>query len=212
MAHYSDGRLLERYKANPRIDAHDETSELIKEYAHLELPRKYVKITGFSIIYGSGTFSLSQQLGVPPTEAKEIKDAYFAALPEVPELMKDCQKIGRSGGHITTWGGRHYVTEPPRLNKKTGRTMTFEYKLLNYLIQGSAGDCTKESIVRWNQDKGNGEFLITVHDENDIQAPKDSSVKDMKKLRDAMESIEFDVKMLSDGFVGDSWFNLEKCK
>lgn len=210
MAHYSDGRLLERYKANPRIDAHDETSDLITEHAGLTLPRKHVKITGFSIIYGAGAFGLSQQLKVSPTEAKEVREAYFKALPEVPELMRDCMKIGRSGGHITTWGGRKYPVEPPKVVK--GRTMTFEYKLLNYLIQGSAGDCTKESLVRWDADKGNGEFLATVHDENDIQAPKESAQRDMRKLREAMESIEFDVKMLSDGFVGSSWTDLEKCE
>lgn len=210
LAHYSDGRLLQRYQEDPTIDAHDETKALIKEYTGLDLPRKYVKIVGFSIIYGSGTFALSQQLGVPPSEGKMIKDAYFTALPEVPDLMKTCMKVGRSGGHLTTWGGREYVAEPPRI--VNGRMMDFYYKLLNYLIQGSAGDCTKESLVRWNEDKGNGQFLATVHDENDIQAPKESWKQDMKKLKNAMEGIEFDVKMLSDGFVGPSWFNLEKCK
>lgn len=209
LAHYSDGRLLQRYQADPTIDAHDETKSLIHEYTGLELPRKHVKIVGFSIIYGSGTYALSLDLGVPPPEGKAIKEAYFTALPEVPELMKTCMKVGRSGGHITTWGGREYVVEPPRVVK--GRTMSFEYKLLNYLIQGSAGDCTKESLIRWNADKGNGQFLATVHDENDIQAPKESWKQDMKKMKKAMEGIEFDVKMLSDGFVGPSWFKLEKC-
>lgn len=212
LAHFSDGRLLQRYQEDPTIDAHDETRSLIKEYTGLELPRKHVKIVGFSIIYGSGTYALSQDLGVPPSEGKMIKDAYFTALPEVPDLMKECMKVGRSGGHLTTWGGREYVVEPPAVNKKTGRHMTFEYKLLNYLIQGSAADCTKEALVRWNADKGNGQFLVTVHDENDIQAPKETWKQDMKKLKTAMEGIEFDVKMLSDGFVGPSWFNLEKYK
>ena len=33
----------------------------------------------------------------------------------------------------------------------------------------------------------------------------------MAKLQTAMESIPFDIKMLSDGFVGKNWQELEKC-
>ena len=210
LAHYTEGRLFQRYQENPRIDAHEETQTLIKEYTGRELPRKHVKITGFSIIYGSGVPKLSLMLGVDPLEGKATRDAYFTALPEVPRLMNDCMQIGRLGQYITTWGGRIYYTEPPKLIK--GRWYNYEYKLLNYLIQGSAGDCTKESIIRWYADRGAGEFLNTVHDENNIQAPKETWKQDMKKLRVAMESIEFDIKMLSDGYVGQSWATLEECE
>jgi DNA polymerase-1 len=210
LAHFSEGRLYERYKANPKIDAHEETSALITEHTGLSLPRKLVKITGFSVIYGSGLGSLAEQMGVPYSEAQQVRNAYFTALPEVPKLMRLCSERGRHGQTITTWGGREYPVEPPKLIG--GRHVDFSYKLLNYLIQGSAGDCTKESIIRWNEDKGNGEFLATVHDENDIQAPRDTWLRDMAKLRKAMEGIEFDVKMLSDGFKGPNWAQLEACK
>jgi DNA polymerase I-like protein with 3'-5' exonuclease and polymerase domains len=131
------------------------------------------------------------------------------ALPEVPKLMQDCSRRGRMGDPIVTWGGRQYLAEPAKI--VNGKYRSYEYKLLNYLIQGSAADCTKESIIRWNENKGNGEFLVTVHDENGIQAPKHSWKKDMALLRKAMESIEFDVKMLSDGFVGANWASLAPC-
>ena len=209
MAHYSDGRLLARYQDDPFIDPHTETGELVTEHAGLELPRKHVKITGFSIIYGAGVNGLSRQLGVPYSEAEQIRNAYYAALPEVKDLMKQCTAAGKANECVTTWGGRSYYTEPPKMVR--GRMYSFEYKLLNYLIQGSAGDCTKESIVRWNQDKGDGEFLITVHDENNIQAPEDSWEQDMGKLRSAMESIEFDVAMISDGYQGHEWAKLKRC-
>jgi len=211
LAHFSEGRLYQRYVENPKIDAHVETSKLIAEHTGVERLRKHVKITGFSIIYGSGIGGLADQLGVSYAEGKDMRDAYFTALPEVPVLMKACSQKGKRGEAIKTWGGREYLTEPPRMGKY-GRMMSFEYKLLNYLIQGSGGDCTKESIVRWGEDRGNGEFLATVHDENNIQAPKESWKEDMGKLRQAMEGIEFDVKMLSDGFVGKSWQDLKECK
>jgi len=209
LAHFSEGRLFERYQADPRIDAHTETSALVTHHTGLELPRKDIKIIGFSIIYGAGLQKLCEQLGRPYDEAASMRSAYFKALPEIKPLMEECSRIGRSGGKIITWGGREYPVEPPRIDKRNGRMMDFSYKLLNYLIQGSAGDCTKEAICRWEADKGNGQFLATVHDEINIQFPRESAKQDMAKLRTAMEGIEFDVKMLSDGFVGKNWAHLE---
>lgn len=205
LAHYSEGRLFQRYVEDPKIDAHAETGNLIHTHAGLALSRKHVKITGFSIIYGSGTYHLSVGLGVNTDEARAIRDAYFKALPEVKQLMDACQATGRRGEVITTWGGRQYYVEPP----KDGRD--FGYKLLNYLIQGSAADQTKEAIIRWDANPGKGQFLAQVYDEINIQAPAKTAVKDMALLRKAMESIEFDVKMLSDGMHGQSWANLTPC-
>jgi DNA polymerase I len=206
LAHYSEGRLYARYQENPRIDAHEETGNLITEFTGLELPRKFVKIIGFSMIYGSGIPALAGQLKSPMDEAAHMKSAYLYALPEVHELMEDCKRRGRHNEPVVTWGGREYYVEPP----ENGRS--FEYKLLNYLIQGSAADCTKEAIIRWHQDPGQGLFLCTVHDEVNIQVPLDRKNRDTAKLREAMESVEFDVKMLSDGYRGQSWAQLEKCK
>lgn len=211
LAHFTEGRLFERYKENPRIDAHVETQALIKLHAGMELERKYVKITGFSMIYGSGINALAELLGLDREQAATIKGAYLFALPEVADLMETCKSRGRSGQAVTTWGGREYFAEPPKII--AGQRRTFEYKLLNYLIQGSAGDCTKESIIRWHEAKGkNSVFLCTVHDENNICAPEGEAKREMAILRDAMESIEFDVKMLSDGYRGPSWSQLEACE
>ena len=210
LAHFSEGRLYERYQADPTIDAHEETSGLITEHTGLALPRKHVKITGFSVIYGAGLGSLAEQMGVPYEEAQRVRNAYFKALPEVPRLMKECAGRGKGGGTIVTWGGREYPVEPPKIIK--GRWMDYSYKLLNYLIQGSAADCTKEALIRWNQNKGAGQLLCSVYDENDIQVPKHGWKIGMGFMKEAMESIEFDVKMLSDGFVGDNWANLKGCK
>jgi len=210
LAHFSEGRLYERYQENPRLDAHEETSALITEHTGLTLPRKPVKIIGFSVIYGAGLAKLAESLSIPYGEAQTLRNAYYKALPEVPLLMRECSNRGKSGSVIETWGGRQYPVEPPRL--VNGRMMEFSYKLLNYLIQGSAADCTKEAILRWDADKGTGQFLATVHDEINIQSPVGKSIKDMAKLRDSMESIEFDVQMLSDGFVGNSWAKLETCE
>jgi DNA polymerase I-like protein with 3'-5' exonuclease and polymerase domains len=116
------------------------------------------------------------------------------------------------GGHdlpIRTWGGRLYHCEPPRWVDKYDRLMTFEYKLLNYLVQGSAADCTKEAIIRYHEMDREARMLVTVHDEINISCPKGSERQEIRKLQDAMESIEFDVPMLTDAEWGPSWGELE---
>jgi DNA polymerase-1 len=210
LAHFTEGRLFQRYQENPRIDAHIEAGALVKEHTGMDLDRKYVKITGFSMIYGSGITALSESLGVDRQTAASIKAAYLFALPEVQDLMEECKRRGRQGLPITTWGGREYMVEPAKIIN--GERRTFEYKLLNYLIQGSAADNTKEAIIRWHEVKGEGIFLATVHDEIDICAPAGDWKPAMKSLREAMESVEFDVKMLSDGYQGDTWADIAECE
>ena len=201
LAHYAEGRLYGEYQKNPKIDAHETCQKLILDISGRDVPRKHVKITGFSIIYGAGVSGLATQLKVSSAEAASIRHAYFQALPDVGKLMAMVLERGRKGEKIRTWGGREYGSE----RTKDGRQ--FDYKLLNYLIQGSAADCTKEAIIRWHANRGSGVFHATVHDEVNITG---HDPKDMDLLRQAMESIEFDVRMLTDGYMGDSWQNLLK--
>ena len=90
--------------------------------------------------------------------------------------------------------------------------MTYEYKLLNYLIQGSAADQTKEAINDWNAVRTwPTKFLATVHDEINACAPTETALAAMDGLRLAMEKDRFDVPMLTEGFQGPNWHELESC-
>jgi DNA polymerase I-like protein with 3'-5' exonuclease and polymerase domains len=114
---------------------------------------------------------------------------------------------------ITTWGGRQYYVEPPRYDKRYGREMTYEYKLLNYLIQGSAADCTKEAILRYHRHpEKSGRFLVTVYDEINVSASKHNHKHEMRVLKESMESIECDVLMVTDGKTGPNWADIKKYK
>jgi DNA polymerase-1 len=210
-AHYEDGQLLEAYIQNPSLDPHALAQEIILAQSQLELARKHVKITAFRIIYGSGIPGLASGLGVDNARAARTLDAYFRAFPGIAQLSKDTKRRGHSGRPITTWGGRIYYTEPPKLIK--GRMRSFEYKLLNYLIQGSAADQTKECVIRWDEQRNqDAVFLATVHDEINISAPMEIWRADMDDLRHVMDADLFDVPFQSEGFVGPNWFDLEKCK
>jgi DNA polymerase-1 len=210
LAHFEDGALAEAYRLNPNLDPHTMAQELIAAIVGLIYDRPEVKITGFSIIYGTGAPGLSSQLGRPLHEAAQIKAAYLAAMPGVKDLQDDVKSRGKSGQPIRTWGGRIYYAEAPKVID--GRLRDFAYKLLNYLVQGSAADQTKESIAEWESTrKWYDVFLATVHDEINISAPKEHAKESMATLKEAMNKDRLDVPMLSEGFMGDNWQDIEEC-
>lgn len=205
MAHFAEGKLFEAYKKDPTVDPHDMVKKLIFDLTGQDLPRKYVKITGFGIMYGRGIPNLSAALGLPIDEGKAVRDAYFAALPEVRSLSYATRDAGKRGTGIRTWGGRVYYREPD----PTGRDLS--YKLLNYLIQGSAADQTKQSMIDWyNTREPEAQLIAAVHDEINISAPADMARQCMRTLRLAMDADRFDVPFRSEGFSGPNWADIEE--
>lgn len=212
LAHFEDGTLCEAYRANPSLDPHEMAREIIQAMVGMTYARKDVKITAFSIIYGSGATGLSIQLGRSYEEAWRIKEAYLDAMPGVKAIMEDVTARGRNHLSIRTLGGRVYFKEPSK--EVDGRYRDYSYKLLNYLIQGSAADQTKESICDWSENRNwEAELLATVHDEINISAPADSWWDHMRTLKKCMERPgRIDLPVLSEGFKGENWQDIEACE
>lgn len=204
-AHFEDGALLRAYQNDPRLDVHTFVQGEIKRIFGVHLERRPVKILNFGMLYGQGIAATARKLGCSYNEASEIKDAQRGALPGVKDLEKSLKALGRNREPIRTWGGRQYYAEEPKIID--GEVKRYEYKLLNYLIQGSAADATKEAVIRYHEVAKDGRFLITVYDEINISY---RDKREMTRLRDAMESVEFDIKLLSDAKVGPSWGELKK--
>lgn len=200
LAHYEAGPLLARYQENPFIDMHEEARQMIYALVHRLYDRRPVKDTGFGQIYGLGLKSLSEKLKISMEETKELRTAYLKAIPGLKKLQEDIKSRCQRGDPIRTWGGRLYWVEPPAFNKKFNKVMSYEYKMLNVLIQGSAADNTKEAMIRTEEALPEDiQQLLQVHDELSIEAPREKLDKGMRLLRESMESVEFDVKMLTDG-------------
>ncbi len=210
LAHFENDKLCAAYNADPRTDVHNFAQELIRRDAGLELERRAVKQVNLAIMYAMGTGTLAEKLDIDYNTAKKIKAAHKLALPGIAELEAETKQRGKDGGAVKTWGGRLYYVEPPKMIE--GRLRTFEYKLLNYLIQGSASECTKEAIIRYAGMKKEARFMVTVHDECNISAPKALIKKELLILREAMESVEFDVPMITDAKAGPHWGALKSVK
>jgi hypothetical protein len=218
-AHFEDGPLMEAYQKDLRMDVHDFVRGLIAQIVGREWPRRPVKITNFRKIYGGGAPAIAQGIGCSLQEGQQLKAAHEKALPGLKDLEKQIKYRSDCGEPLVTWGGREYYVEPPGYNKKYGRDMTYEYKLINYLVQGSAADATKEAILRYHRHpRKAGRFLVTVYDENNVSSPPEKTerlrklgaTEEMAVLRECMESIEFDVPLLTDGKIGLNWADLKK--
>jgi DNA polymerase I-like protein with 3'-5' exonuclease and polymerase domains len=210
LAHFEDGALLAAYLQNPRLDVHEFLRLQILEQLGLELERDITKTLNFGYIYGQGLGSLAEKLSRTVEEVKKFRNAQMQALPGLKKLSDGLKARSKQGLPIMTWGGRQYYVEPPKWNEKEERWMEFGYKLLNYLVQGSSADVTKESIIRYDSVRKNGRFMLSVYDENDISAPKKALKEEMLLLRTCMMSIELDVPLISDGEWGENLGSLSK--
>lgn len=204
LGHYEDGVLLRAYKEDPWLDVHDMARGRINAMLGRSYARKPIKNLGFRIIYGGGAPAISEALQIDIAGASELRAAYMKALPGLKDIYAETRAAAAAGDPITTWGGREYFCEEPRVVK--GRIQTYEYKLPNYLIQGSSADCTKEALIAFDAAaRPEWKLLLQVHDEIVGSAPRRDRAEFHRCLSEAMASVEFDVPMLSEGEYGDAW-------
>lgn len=207
LAHFEDGLLAEKYRADPKMDIHKFIQDLLHSEFGIVVERRPVKRLNFGTVYGMGKQTLADDMRMPVDEAMRIKMAQRAAIPGLDELEASVKARGRRGDPIRTWGGRLYYVEEPKV--VDGQSRTYEYKLLNYLIQGSAADCTKQALINYNKNKQHGRLLVTVHDEINLSVPQEHLDSEMKILRKSMSNVDFDVPMLSEGKFGPNWAELK---
>ena len=208
LAHFDGGSMTEDYQADPWLDFHDVAKGKLAEQG-LFYDRKPGKNTNFGLIYGMGVGKLAEKNGTTVDEAKELKAAILRLYPGLKEMYADMRLRMQQDLPLRTWGGREYYCEPPKM--VNGRLMTFDYKMVNVLVQGSAADCTKEAIIRYHAAKHkDAKIILNVHDQITVSVPKKIMKSEMEVLRECMESIEFDVKILSEGSISDkNWGDLE---
>jgi DNA polymerase I-like protein with 3'-5' exonuclease and polymerase domains len=211
LAHFEDAALLDTFKNDPTADMHTVAQGMVKESTGLELTRKEVKTVAFSIMYGAGLGLLADRLGVSDNEASELKSAYLGAIPGILMLQKQLKNLARAGAPFRTIGGRRYFVEPPK-SDEYGRFRSFDYKMLNTLIQGSAGDLMKEAIINYHESgTRKGRFMLSVYDEMNASVPIGADfVAEAIVVQRAFAGVSIDVPMLSDSSYGATYGNSEE--
>ena len=213
LGHFEGGPMMEAYLADNWLDFHDTAKEELANAGYV-YERKAVKNTNFGIIYGMGVGKLAEKNDMTVEEAKKLKAAILKLYPGIKDMYDDMKLRARINQPLCTWGGREYYCEEPKMVQ--GRLRHFDYKMVNVLVQGSAADCTKEAVIRvWEAFKKLGKqgvwkILLNIHDQLTCSVPKKDLKQAMEVLRQEMESVEFDVPILSEGCVSDTtWDELK---
>ena len=154
--------FVDAYRNDPNMDFHTMVAEMAS------IPRKQAKTINLGMMYGMGVNKLSDQLDIGVDEAKGLVQQYHDRVPFVKGLMSGVMNRlndrGSSGSIRSILGRkcRFDLWEPDTfaMNKalpykqalqEYGETTrlkrAYTYKALNRLIQASAADMTKQSMV-----------------------------------------------------------------
>lgn len=210
-AHYEDGAVLQQYLSDPRIDFHTTVQQLVFQATGVKYPRKAIKNINFGLLYGMGIALLAKNIGCTYEEAKKLKTTVLSLIDGLKHLSDDLKSMARRNKPLITYGGRYYYCEPSKYIDREWKS--FEYKMLNLLVQGSAADCTKEAMIKTEDAFDTGRLVLQVHDELVACAPIKDAKREMGYMREAMEDMHFDVPMITSGKwgpKGQSWARLVK--
>ena len=173
------------------------------------LLRSRAKAVNFGIVYGISAFSLSQDIGVFPSEAKAYMDAYLEKYHGVRDYMKDVVEKARADGYVSTLYGRR--RELPELASSNFNMRAFgERVALNMPIQGTAADIIKLAMVnvhrRLKSEKLAARLILQVHDELIVECPENEAETVKAILTEEMENAAIlSVPLTVDAHIGHSW-------
>jgi len=171
--------------------------------------RRRAKTVNFGIIYGISAFGLSQRIGIPRKEAKDIIDSYFREFPGIRDYMDQTLDFARRNEFVETLlGRRRYIRD---INSRNMTVRGFaERNAINAPIQGSAADMIKLAMINIHQlldpKQYKTRMILQVHDELLFDVPKEelSTVEPM--LRKAMEeALPLRVPVLVESGQGNNW-------
>jgi len=173
------------------------------------LQRSRAKAVNFGIVYGISAFSLSQDIGVFPSEAKAYIDAYLSKYHGVRDYMKNVVEEAKQSGYVTTLFGRRRPL--PELKAANHNTRAFgERAALNTPIQGTAADVIKLAMVnvarRLEEEHLESKLILQVHDELIVECPEAEAGRVKIILTEEMENVvSYSVPLTVEAHTGKSW-------
>lgn len=209
MAHIAnDNAFIEDFTHSK--DIHKQTAMRVynlTEETYTTDHRRNAKAINFGLIYGMGSYSLSQTLGIPVGEAKHLINIYFEKHYGVKKYMDDTIEFAQKNGYVETLFGRR--REFPSINDKNQLTRkNSERAAINAPIQGTSADIIKIAMINIQKElhKFDAKMILQVHDELVFEVPK-SNQKDFEDfVRSKMEGvIKIQVPLLVDVSSGPNW-------
>jgi DNA polymerase-1 len=173
--------------------------------------RRIAKTVNFGIMYGLGSFGLSQRIGIGRTEAKNIIDNYFEKYPGIKKYMDmTIEKTQKLGYAETLCGRRRFFADINDKNRM--RRTAAERGAINMPIQGTASDMMKIAMIKIHTEMQRlnlkSKMILQVHDElifdvhkDEIEQLKDLVISNMESALSLGK-----VPVLVDAGIGNNWF------
>ncbi|MGH8907623.1 MAG: DNA polymerase I [Egibacteraceae bacterium] len=214
MAHLSaDKGLMKAFTSGE--DIHATTAALVWDLPIDAIDvtlRSRIKGMTYGLAYGLSAFGLSQQLHIPPDEARELMDAYFARFPGVRDYLHGVVEAARHDGYTSTlFGRRRYL--PDLMSDNRQRREMAERMALNAPIQGTAADIIKRAMVAVRQRMSGmaSQLLLQVHDELVCETAPGEEDALRALLTETMAGVaDLAVPLEVDTATGPSWAEAEK--
>ena len=217
LVHYAKLQNLEGVDeiVNAYNDGDADFHQVVADMAGIK--RKQAKTINLGLMYGMGKNKLMSELGLMKESAEKLIRQYHAKAPFVKQLMDNVTRKAEDRGKIRTLGGRacHFnlwtptqfgvftplPLEQARKEYDEPLKRAFTYKALNKLIQGSAADMTKKSMVALYE---NGIVPhIQIHDEVDISVESDAKAEQIIEIMES--AVELKVPNKVDYEQGANW-------
>ena len=173
------------------------------------LQRSRAKAVNFGIVYGISAFSLAQDIGVFPNEAKAYMDAYLSKYHGVRDYMEKIKEQAKRDGYVETLFHRRRWL--PELRSSNFNVRSFgERVALNMPVQGTAADVIKLAMVnvhrRLREEGLQARLILQVHDELIVECPESEAARVQALLEQEMENaVHYSVPLLAEAHVGHSW-------
>ncbi|MCF0164856.1 MAG: DNA polymerase I [Bacteroidales bacterium] len=171
--------------------------------------RRRAKTANFGIIYGISAFGLSQRLGIPRGESKELIDSYFKNFPGVVGYINGVIASAQKKGYVETMFARKRYLPDINAKNQTIKKLA-ERNAINAPIQGSAADIIKLAMNgvydRMRKEGMKSKMILQVHDELVIDVVPSELESVMKLVKEEMEKVcSISVPLTADCNYGKNW-------
>ncbi len=211
MAHFSaDPNLVAAFNEN--LDIHAHTASVIFGKPLIEVNREMrsaAKTVNFGVIYGQGAFALSEQLGIPYSEADAFINQYFEKYPKIKDFVEAQAEFATQHGYVETiMGRRRYL---PEISAESNQMRQAAKRVaVNTPLQGSAADIIKSAMInidnRLKQNELAVTMLLQVHDELVFEfAPTTQEVLTEIVKSEMEKVVQLSVPLVADIGIGANW-------
>lgn len=154
--------------------------------------RRVAKTINFGVMYGMSAFRLSNELGIPRSQAQSFIEKYFSTYASINQFKERMISQAEETGYVETlMGRRRYIPDITSSNKKDKAGA--ERVAVNTPIQGSAADIVKKAMLevcrRLRESGCPAQLLLQVHDELIFECPQEAADEAVRLITEGMESV-----------------------